>query len=273
MATHNQVRLVGFLKVDPILRNVDVAGEEQAIFSMCVIHRPIENYHNVALIDVLVLCTEAKLVHRMKKLKQFDLIELKGFYNISTGSLAYRCRECGAVNRLEGKTRCYVYPIWFNKIDSLKQAQGHEENLPEKILKEHFQEVSNEAFIIGNVVDEPEVLSTGKNPCCRYQVAIERKYHVRSQSDIRTDFPYIYSYGKQALSDMIYLKQGALIMADCFIRNRSVKMKTMCTNCEHETTYQNVASELVPYSVEYLRGHYTPEEAEKRRQERGLDVG
>lgn len=55
-------------------------------------------------------------------------------------------------------------------------------------------------------------------------------------------------------------KPGALILVDGFIQNRQVKSKMICSQCGVEYLYDDAATEMIPYAVEYLAGHLTDEE-------------
>lgn len=264
MATHNQTRHVGYLLHDPQIINAGEEGEEKALFTIRVLNRDLDGYKDSPFQDILVFYDgNDALMGKMKKLEAFDMVDIKGVYNVLSLSKTSTCPVCGSENVKENGTACFIYPIYLLKINSLKSSNEHDESLPEEVLQRHYKEVSNQAFIMGNVDSDPESLGTEKKPACRYRLRIDRKYYIQSQNDIHVDYPYIYSYGKQAINDLKYLKRGALIEADCFLRARTVKSDIVCKHCGEKYQYDDIASELIPYSVEYLRDYYTAEEVEE----------
>ena len=93
-------------------------------------------------------------------------------------------------------------------------------------------------------------------------LGIDRKYYIRTQSDVTADYPYVYSYGNQALMDLRHLHKGSLVLADAFLRTREVQNNMVCGECGGTYQFQDVAMELIPYSVEsvsytHLRAHET----------------
>ena len=47
MATHNQVRAVGFLKKDPKILNEGVEGAEKVLFMIRTLHRDLDGFHGM----------------------------------------------------------------------------------------------------------------------------------------------------------------------------------------------------------------------------------
>lgn len=259
MATHNQVRVIGFLLSDPVIRGEP--GAYTAIFKIRTTHRKTEDfYENRNFEDILVFYDDNSdhiLMNRIISLVKFDLVDIKGVFNIMTVNKRSKCEHCGAVNVKEKAAATFVYPISLMKRGNLKNEKDYRDSLPEEVLRKHFEEISNEALIIGNVVNTPELLGTEARPCCRYGLGVDRKYYIRTQGTITSDYPWVYSFGKQALMDHEHLKEKALILVDGFLRNREIKNKMVCNTCQQVYTFDDVAMEFVPYSVEYLNGYYT----------------
>lgn len=263
MATHNQVRVVGYILNEPIILNEGQEGNEKILFNLRTTHRDIDNYNGAKYQDLAVLCDNIKLMPKLKKLGRFDLIDIKGVFNIMTLNKRSRCPNCGTVNIKYQATATFVYPLHVTKLNAVREAYEHDESLPELILLNHFEEVSNQVLLIGTVVSDPEMIGTEKHPCCRYRLGVDRKYYIKSQSDNTADYPWVYSYGKQARFDHLYLQKGAVIFLDAFIQTRPVKATVICSACGDEYTFPDVATEFIPYSVEYLSGFKTDEEIEQ----------
>lgn len=266
MATHNQVRIVGFLLNDPIITNENDMGEEQVLISIRACNRELDGYYFTPFQDVFIYYDDndnTDLLKRLKSLNAYDMVDIKGVFNVLSVNKWSDCPECGEENVKLNGTSCFVYPISCLKLNNLQTMYQENESVPEKLLLDYYQEVSNHIILIGNVMSEPEMTGTPSSPCCRYQLGIERKYFIKTQEDMKYDYPYVYSYGKQAKNDIRYLKPGALVFLEGFIRNRKVQSDMVCENCGTKYQYPSVASELIPYSIEYLRGYYTDEELEE----------
>ncbi|WP_270209764.1 single-stranded DNA-binding protein [Dorea amylophila] len=260
MATHNQVRAVGFLREDPIIMNAGESGAEKVMFTIRTIHRDVDNFHGKRFQDLMVFYDGTAMIERMKKLVQFDLVDIKGVFNILTLNKKSHCPACGTMNVKYNGTATFVYPTSLVKINAVREAYEHSIDLPERILETHYMEVSNQVLIIGTVVSDPELLGTEKNPCCRYRLGVDRKYYIKTQGDISADYPWVYSYGQQAEMDYRHLQKGALILVDAFMQYRPVETTITCERCGIDYNFQDQATEFVPYSIEYLNNYKTDEE-------------
>lgn len=260
MATHNQVRVVGFLKSDPQIYNMGVEGAEKAIFIIRTMHRELDGFFGAKFQDLMIYYDGTELMPRIKKLSQYDLIDIKGVFNILTLSKTSLCPVCGTKNVKYNGTSTFVYPISLIKLNGMKTAFEHDEKLPERILETHFKEVSNQILIVGTIVNEPQMVLNGKNSCCRYQLGVDRKYYIKTQGELTADYPWIYSYSQQAERDMAHLKKGTVVLIDGFIQNRQVKSNITCDCCGNVYQYDDAATEFIPYAVEYMSDYITDEE-------------
>ena len=261
MAAHNQVRALGYLLKDPVIQNEDMAGEEKAYLEIRIRNREVDGYPNSEFQDVLVFYDGAsgngiadKLMSKIKNLKQYDLIDIKGVINVLSVNKRSECPYCGERNVKTFGISCFIYPISLIKLNGLQIENEKDIELPERLLRTHYEEISNDVDILGTVVNEPELMK-GKYPCCRYMLAVDRKYYIKTQDTIYTDFPWVYSYGKLCNLDYEYLQPGALVLISGFLRNRLVRSDITCKNCGSEYQYEDIATEIIPYSVEYMRGH------------------
>ena len=69
--------------------------------------------------------------------------------------------------------------------------------------------------------------------------------------DIKTDFPYVKSYGKQADDDYKYVDVGDDILLDGCIQTREYDKILEC-DCGAKTKYKDTSLEIVPYQTEYF---------------------
>ena len=116
------------------------------------------------------------------------------------------------------------------------------------------------------------MIGDAKHPCCRYRLGVDRKYYIKTQSEITADYPWVYSYGQQAEYDYSHLKmpqdgeQGSLVLVDGFVQYRDVEAKMVCDACGEPYTYHDIVTEFIPYSIEYLNNYITDEEIAKKRE-------
>lgn len=61
----------------------------------------------------------------------------------------------------------------------MQASADYDEKIPERILQEHYLEVSNDVDVVGTVVSDPEIVAGLKYPCCRYRLAVDRKYYIK----------------------------------------------------------------------------------------------
>ena len=105
----------------------------------------------------------------------------------------------------------------------------------------------------------------------RNYLSISHQKKVQNQKgyDIRTDFPWVKSYGQIAVNDAKTLKKGAYVFIDGRIQVRQLKRIQECENCGETYEWTDSATEIVPYAVEYLRDYYTKDEIAAREQKEG----
>ena len=272
IATHNQVRMVGFLLAHPKIINEGQEGAEKAIFRIRTTHRDVDIYNGQQYQDVMIYYDGIELMPRIKKLQQFDLIDIKGVFNILTVNKKSNCPGCGQQNVKYRGSSTFIYPISLVKLNAMREAYEHDPQLPLRILEKHFKETSNQVLIVGTVVSQPEMIGDAKHPCCRYRLGVDRKYYIKTQSEITADYPWVYSYGQQAEYDYSHLKmpqdgeQGSLVLVDGFVQYRDVEAKMVCDACGEPYTYHDIVTEFIPYSIEYLNNYITDEEIAKKRE-------
>lgn len=262
MATHNQVREIGYLLKDPKILNEGIEGAEKVLFQIRTIHRETEGYYGRSFEDIVIYYdgNENSLMGKVKALHQFDLVDIKGVFNILTVNKRSICPYCGTQNIKYRGCSTFIYPISMSKIGSFLTEYDKDERMPDEILERNFKENSNQALIIGTVVSDPENVIVKGRQYCRYRLGVDRKYYIKTQDEITADYPWVYSCGQQAEWDIVHLVKGAVVLVDGFIRQRQVEATIVCEGCNTEYTYPDTITEFVPYSLEYLSGHKTDED-------------
>lgn len=269
MATHNQVRIKGY-----ILNEVKIIGDtenqtEKAFINVRTTHRDIDNFKGERFEDILVYYdgSDERMMEKIKKLNPFDIIDIKGVFNILTMNKRSHCPSCGEANVKYNGSATFIYPIDIEKCNALMTAYEHDEELPEKLLVKHYKETSNQALIIGTVVNDPKLKQYKNTACCQYMLGVNRKYYIKTQGEITADYPWVYTFGQQAEDDARHLIKGSVILVDGFIRTRKVGVPMVCENCGAEYEYPDLATEFIPYSVEYLNNYLTDEDIAKIEEE------
>lgn len=259
MATHNHVLTTGYIKTEPMIVGEDT-GDVKFICQIRTTHRNTDGYYDKNFEDLLIYYDGEELMPKLKKLKQYDVIEVKGVFNVMTMNKLSICPKCGHTNVKENATATYIYPIAILKLNSLSTTNEWNSAALDGIITTHYEEWSNNLFLVGTVAKEPEMIGTEKHPCCRYMLGIDRKYYIKTQDNIKADYPWVYSYGQQAAWDYMHLKVGSTVMIDGFIENRNCQPKIKCEKCTTEYEYDDVMTSFIPYSVEYLKDYITDEE-------------
>lgn len=276
--TYNYVRVVGYLLQDPRIQNEGIEDMERVFAYIRTCRRDADDVDPDRFEDIMLMYDgdDEKVMRRMKALKQFDVIDVKGVLNILSGPKSSRCPSCGQINVKEQGTYTYVFPQHVMKLNNILNSFEYNPELPDAILTKHFKEISNICVIGGTVVTEPELRGTEKRPVCRYKLGVNRRFYVSSQPDLKADYPWVYSRGQQALDDKRHLEFDSIIMVDGYIHTRSADVPQRCCNCGCEYTYKDVVTDLIPYAVEYLK-YKTDEDIEreeelKRRSELAASV-
>ena len=114
----------------------------------------------------------------------------------------------------------------------------------------------------GNLVADPTYFRTKAGTVItQYQIALDRNFRIRDDDpSIRTDWPFVKSYGEQAVEDRMRLKKGSEVYIDGVIQATSINRKTKCCNCGKIYTWKDHTLELVPYDVEYFTHYMTDDE-------------
>lgn len=262
MAKHNDVFLYGFVEEPPtIIFDEKTRTPIRCFFNVLALRgvRDFGNNLDFARVDsIRVMSFRPEIIKIAQNIKSNTMVELKGSFTTKNVKKTVVCEECGHKTSNLG-TIGFINPIYLGireRVLNREEALG--------LLKEKY-EISNQVTVIGMLCREPQlfVTNTGLN-IVTYQMAVMRKYKVREENaDNTVDFPWIKSYGKLALSDIKALKKGAYVFVDGVIQARDIERITDCENCGHENHWQEKVEEIVPYAVEYLRGHKDIKEIEE----------
>ncbi|MGN0242213.1 MAG: single-stranded DNA-binding protein [Candidatus Weimeria sp.] len=216
----------------------------------------------------LILSKDAYILNQMLEWRENDIVQIKGILVSKDINKEARCPDpnCldpdgkgGTKNTLKG-TILYINPIETLTIKRFGKGDDAKKEAITFLMNK--RELSNQAYFIGTVIKQPQIFKTKKGTTiCQYQVAINRKYHIRTDDPtIRRDWPYIKSYGSQALEDKLRLKIGTDVYIDGFIQARKVIRHVKCKCCGKFFDYVDHSMEIVPFAVEYGKFTYRTDE-------------
>lgn len=262
MARHNFVLLYGLVAQPPkIIKSDETGAFLQAICPVTVMRgrrkAGNEDYSNYKLDTPIVVTGDSGLCKEMADWAPGDIVEVKGVLVTKNVNKRITCSECGKVHTSQGSS-VFIRPI-YTAIRKRKVMKN--DVVPE--LRKNI-EISNIATVIGTVCKKPEIYVSEKGlHVTQYPIAINRKYRIKEDSmDIKTDFPYVKAYGKQADDDYQHIDVGTTIMVDGCIQTREYK-KTMECECGTITEYSDTSLEIVPYQTEYFAHNTMHEETEE----------
>lgn len=262
MARHNMAFLLGIVMTKPIIHIDDDTGE--ASYASCPIHvvrgyRDVGDQKKIKHDNPLIMTREPFVIKEMDTWEENDIVEIKGVIACKTINKTTTCKHCGKKNAFPGAL-VFINPIFARK-------RGHANSSDEAIqyLNDN-REVSNQIFVFGRLCREPKKITPREGLIVtQYQMALNRKYRVRTDPpEIRTDFPWVKSYGENALKDRKYLHTGSIVFVDGCLQARSVMRKSKCVHCGEMYIWKDHAMEIVPYDTEYVGQYYSEEEAAER---------
>ncbi len=200
----------------------------------------------------------------MREARVNDMIEIRGVYTTKFNIKKYYCAKCGEEIVSPG-TDAFITPIFIRIIERAKcdATPGGFPVIDGLSILRKQAEISNCAKIIGYLCREPEMTATDKYVITQYQLASNRKFLIKEDDpDARTDYPWIKSYGAQAEMDIKSLHTGSMVFIDGCVQARRFPVTRMCSQ-GHANMSEDLACEIVPYSVEYLSDCTLPEPAER----------
>ena len=265
MARCNEVSMTGILRNPPIIKKDLKTGDlKMAIAELLIVRgkrsRSSGQQYSIYA-NPCVITSEIKLIQAIETWQQWDVVLVKGFIGTKRVRKPSSCKFCGTRNAVNGDLG-YVEPIFAEVI---KHAES--ETAAIKFLG-NYKEISNHFASIGNVVHDPRRLTVYTNRCgevklCQYQIALNRTYHVQSDSPLkRADFPWVKSYGTDCDEDYYRLKKNATVYIDGFIQTRRILRHSTCPVCGASYDWIDRTLEIVPYRSEYLQNCRSTEEVE-----------
>lgn len=260
MARHNSILLYGLVTSAPkIIKNDESGTYLQGICPIRVIRGQRDagdrsEFKHIKYDDPIIVTGESNLVKKMDEWEPGDMVLIKGVLVTKDVNKKVTCKTCGKVHIFQGSSE-FVRPIYLETC--MKKVP--KENVVAELKKRI--EISNVATLIGTVCKKPEMYTTEKKlHVTQFPIAINRKYKIPEDAlEIRTDFPYVKSYGTQADKDYQYLDVGSVLMIDGCIQTREFERLLEC-DCGATTKWYDSSLEIIPYQSEYFNKNNSSEE-------------
>lgn len=253
MARENRIELQGIVFDRPkIIVNEADGMPKQASFYLKVIRRPFlkgeggsQNY-NTRTDYPLILTRSPELVKICHDLAKGDMVEIQGVLTTKNVQREWHC-TCGAAIQWPG-TISYVTPRYICPRERVNSDEAI-------ALLQKRCEVSNVACVMGTLVKDVDFYEAENGmTVSRYQIASKRGYHVPGSADAeRTDYIWATTAGKQAVDDITHLRKGSLVYLNGSLQTREHPVRKICKQCGETMEHSQLAMEIFPYAVEYLK--------------------
>ena len=198
--------------------------------------------------------------NQMADIEQGDMVMVKGSLRTQESSRRYICPYCGNEHVKEGAVIVYIDPIHIKRLET-----GCDEKAGFELLRNN-DEISNQIFIFGTLCREPSYYTNeeSRKKECQFQIATNRKRRIEADGpDKRTDYPWVKTFGGLALECSEVLHVDSSIYINGAIETREITQKFVCEECGQNFEKKGYTTEIVPYSIEYLKNCNIPEKAEE----------
>lgn len=277
MARQNTVWLYGMIEKRPAVKKNEITDTFD--FATCYLHvvRGVREAHDGVKYmkhdHPLIISTNPNVAKKMDELRENDIVLVKGTVSTKATMKKSACPYCSdesgnkTINMGEGLFT-YVTPIFVKKI---KSCDDYNSALVE-IIKS--RELSNQVIVTGNLWNDPKYFMTKHGTLiAQYQLITERKVRVIGDPiDSKADWPWIKSYGDQAIEDRMRLVKGSTIIVDGFLQERKVNRKTKCQCCGKIYPWQDRTMEIVPFATEYVANYKTDAMLEAENGQKAEDI-
>lgn len=277
MARHNEVTLYGRVIQDPKLlySSTDESNPSRTLLRVIgaiAVVRGIRDFGAIdkrIRIDVpIILSQNKKIMKQMKTWEVGDMILIRGTLATVNVTKSHCCPHCQQIEQMK-TTLAFINPIFMKtECKGLSPEEGNRD------MRQNA-EISNRITVIGKACTAPELFVTDKGQrITNYQLDIMRKYRIKEDDEEnKHDFPFVKSYGFVADNDYRAIQEGGMVFVDGAIQTREFTKTHACPFCQTEYVYRDSATEIVPYSTEYLTGCKTMEEIEEERRQEEIAAG
>ncbi len=266
MARHNDVLLYGCIADIPqIITSKDTGEYVRATFHLTTLKAARddgkEEKSKLRYDFPFIFTADKEMIKKVEAYSKNDVIEINGPFTTRKIPKGSCCPLCESINKVDGNIS-YITPIFMER-RSAKELSDKEAKM--ELLKN--QHLSNKITIVGNLCSDVAYDEEFNNAV--YQIATNRKFYIKSDDpDNKTDWPVIKTFGEQAKQDSLCLHKGSSVLIEGYLHSRRFKRSSLCETCGQTYEWEDNITEIIPYSVEYLRDFTDPEEALRLLQEK-----
>lgn len=241
MARENNVVLVGKVKA-PRIRPKEVEGVELFKVSFTLKTLRANGRADTPRINVYDLTAE-KADKLYSKLVHSPFAMVRGMITTRKKPKEMICPICGektTVNVLVTEIAAFDVPaILKDEKDALK-----------------FKQISNSVQVMGEVCSDH---IKNKKDCTGYQICLERRFIIKEHNGDTKDFPWVKSFGENAVRDFEHLTPHSLVYISGSFQTRNTPLIIKChtPGCVGEVRYPNSVGEIVTRDVEYLHNCFS----------------
>jgi len=272
MARHNLTFLAGMVLADPIVQIGEDGVYKYGFCTLAVVRgtRDTGDKKRFARAeDPRIMSRDPGILKIMATWKENDIVLVKGVVCATTIDKKVPCPNCGYINYYKGSL-VYVNPIF---VVQLSHAEGREKGIQ---IVNSLREISNQAYVLGTVCKDPKKVDVLAGiDICQYPIALNRKYFIRSDPpEQKTDYPWVKSYGANALEDLKRIHTGTQVYIDGCLQARHILKHAVCGNeeCRANIDWKDRTLEIVPYETEYVRDFYTDADLVEQEEEETMSI-
>jgi len=195
------------------------------------------------------------ILTEMKEVDRGDMVLIKGTLCTADTARKFFCPECNHEQIEPKAVAIYVDPIFIKVIEHNDDISEEE---ADELIRKNF-EISNQVYLLGTVCREPfderdyvrdEERNTDR---FQFQLASKRIRRIREDEPEKiVDFPWCKCYGEEAVKHHGMLHKGSSVYIDGAIQTRKITLSTICEVCGETLTKTGIATDIVPYHVEYI---------------------
>lgn len=192
----------------------------------------------------------------LQPLELGDLVFALGSLSTKDTFRKYICPKC---NEQFKKDQAVIVYVDVEHIKIMERGLKIEEGTK---LVEESADISNHILIAGNLCREVEYYDSGAEGGkeAQFQIASNRIRKIEEDgAEKRTDYPYIKAYGTRAEEYRDALHVGSEIFVNGAIQTREYDKGIECPECGHAFVRSHMATEIVPYHIEYVADCILPE--------------
>ena len=232
MARQNLAFLLGVVPKSVKIKK-DSEGRKEYAMTHVIVARGLrdvgDHRKNMKCDNPIIMTKDENMMAEMEKWRQGDIVFIKGVVSAKKITKSSFCEHCKTKNSFPGGL-VYIYPIYLKK-------EAHFETDEERLqYLANNREISNQVFMFGTLCRDPKRFTTENGlKITQYQIAVNRKFCIQTDPpEIKTDYPWVKSYGENAKSDREHLHIGSDVYIDGCLQARSVERHAHCGQAYNE---------------------------------------